>query len=101
MEGCPKHRALEVAENIRRDIENLRIEHDGNFYSVKASIGVSYGMVGEHTATSMLKAADAACYAAKNEGRNRVRDNQAGETYQTTDRFELTQNIGMHAHEGT
>jgi diguanylate cyclase (GGDEF)-like protein len=100
MEGCPKRRALEVAETIRRDIANLRIEHEGRFYSVKASIGVSYGMVGEHTASSMLKAADAACYAAKNEGRNRVRDNQADEGYQTTDRFELTQNIDMHAHQG-
>lgn len=97
MEGCPKHRALEVAENIRRDIESLRVEHDGRYYSVKASIGVSYGMVGEHTATSMLKAADAACYAAKEEGRNRIRDNKAGESYQTTDRFELTQDISAHA----
>ncbi len=101
MEGCPKHRALEVAENIRRDIENLRIEHEGRYYSVKASIGVSYGMVGEHAATSMLKAADAACYAAKEEGRNRVRDNQAGEAYQTSDRFELTHDMSMPAHQGT
>jgi len=100
MEGCPKHRALEVAEKIRHDIENLRIEHDGRYYSVKASIGVSYGMVGEHAATSMLKAADAACYAAKEEGRNRVRNKQAGESYQTTDRFELTQDIGVHAPPG-
>lgn len=100
LEGCPQSRALEIAEKIRREIEAMRIEYEGRYYAVKASIGVSYGLVGEHTATSMLKAADAACYAAKEEGRNRVRDNRASESYQTTDRFELTQDIGMSTHQG-
>ncbi len=100
LEGCPQPRALEIAEKIRREIEAMRIEYEGRYYAVKASIGVSYGLVGEHTATSMLKAADAACYAAKEEGRNRVRDNRASESYQTTDRFELTQDIGMSTHQG-
>lgn len=97
LEGCPQQRALEIAEQIRSQIENLRVEYEGRYYSVQASIGVSYGLVGEHTATSMLKAADAACYAAKEEGRNRVCDNQASDSYQTTDRFELTQSIALSA----
>lgn len=100
LEGCPQHRAIEIAEKIRREIEAMRVEYEGRYYSVRASIGVSYGLVGEHTATSMLKAADAACYAAKEEGRNRVCDNQASESYQTTDRFELTQDIGLSTHQG-
>jgi len=101
MEGCPQHRAIEIAEKIRHDIETLCVEHDGGRYSVQASIGISYGLVGEHTATSMLKAADAACYAAKENGRNQVCNNQASESYQTTDRFELTQNIALSTQHGT
>ncbi len=90
LEGCPHERAVEIAENIRRDIENLRVQHEGRYYSVRASIGVAYGRVGEHTATSMLKAADAACYAAKEQGRNRVCENRASDAYAISDRFELT-----------
>lgn len=99
LEGCPKDRALEIAEQIRNDICNLRVEHEGAYYSVKASIGVSYGLVGEHTATSMLKAADAACYAAKEDGRNRVCNNEGSDAFDTSDRFELTQDFNLTSRE--
>lgn len=95
LEDCPQQRATEIAETIRCEIEHLRIGYEGRYYSVQASIGVSYGKVGEHTATSMLKAADAACYAAKESGRNVVCKNKAGESYPTTDRFELTQTFKL------
>ncbi|MEE4185410.1 MAG: GGDEF domain-containing protein, partial [Gammaproteobacteria bacterium] len=89
--GCPHDRAMEIAERIRTQIENFQVAHDGRYYSVRASIGVAYGKTGEHTATSMLKAADAACYAAKEEGRNRVREKAVGGVFDSSDRFELTQ----------
>ena len=100
LEGCPKNRALQIAEKIRGEIGNMRVEHEGNYYSVKASIGVAYGLVGEHTATSMLKAADAACYAAKEEGRDRVCNNEGSEAFDTSNRFELTQDITLSTQRG-
>lgn len=91
LEGCPHQRAVEIAEKIRTDIETLQVSYEGREYSVRASIGVSYGIMGKHSASGMLKAADAACYAAKESGRNRVHENAANENVATTDRFQLTQ----------
>ena len=100
LEGCAKARALEIAERIRNQISAMRIEHEGRYHAVKASIGVAYGLVGEHNATSMLKAADAACYAAKEEGRDRVCNNEGSEEFDTSDRFELTQGIALSTYRG-
>lgn len=90
LEGCPAERALEIAEHVRRDIANLRLEFDGRIYQIGASIGLTYGRSGLHTASSVLKAADAACYAAKEGGRNRVRLLPADDMFKTTGRFSLT-----------
>jgi len=89
--GCPKERALEIAECIRSDIESLQFEFDGKRYNVAASLGVTHGRTGEHSFTSVIKAADAACYAAKEAGRNRVRLLPASDMFQTTGRFQLAQ----------
>ena len=91
LEGCPKERGLEIGEAIRKDIAELEVEFDSGKYRVEASIGVSYGRTSVHSATGMLKAADAACYTAKQDGRNQVRMNSANDMFQTTGRFELTQ----------
>jgi diguanylate cyclase (GGDEF)-like protein len=97
LDGCPHDRALQIAESLRQEIAALTIRSDGIDYSVKASIGVSYGQSGKHSATGMLKAADAACYSAKEKGRNRVCSNAASDLFQTTDRFQLTQSLVSHA----
>ena len=97
LDGCPHDRALQIAESLREEIAALTIRSDGIDYSVKASIGVSYGQAGKHSATGMLKAADAACYSAKEKGRNRVCSNAASDLFQTTDRFQLTQSLVSHA----
>ncbi len=89
LEGCPHKRAMDIAERIRQDISDLRVDLDGLTYSVKASLGVAYGQSGVHSASGMLKAADAACYSAKQDGRNQVCINKANDHFETTDRFEL------------
>jgi diguanylate cyclase (GGDEF)-like protein len=93
LDGCPHNRAREIAEDIRADIAALRVEYEGRQFSVKASIGISYGQSGTHSASGMLKAADAACYSAKEDGRDRICVNPASDLFQTTDRFELAQAI--------
>ncbi len=95
LDGCPQSRAQEIAEAIRENIGALKVAYEGRDYSVKASIGISYGQGGTHSATGMLKAADAACYSAKEDGRNRICINPASDLFQTTDRFELAQYAGQ------
>lgn len=89
LEGCPAERALEIAEHVRRNIANLRLEFEDQVFSIGASIGLTYGRSGVHSASSVLKAADAACYAAKEGGRNRVRMLPADDMFKTTGRFSL------------
>ena len=64
--------ARAVAEKIRRTIEEFAFEWEHQVFKVGASIGmVPFG--GEPTAVEeLLSAADACCYSAKEEGRNRV-----------------------------
>lgn len=91
LEDCPHKRAKEIGDYIRREIAELRVLHEGEYYGVEASIGIAYGRAGVHTPESMLKAADAACYAAKESGRNQVVLNSASDLFETTDRFEIAQ----------
>ena len=91
LEGCPRNRAQKIGEFIRNEIAELRVLHEGEYYAVQASIGIAFGQAGVNDAESMLKAADAACYAAKEGGRNQVVMNSASKLFETTDRFELAQ----------
>jgi diguanylate cyclase (GGDEF)-like protein len=66
--------ALIVAERIRAAVEAAAIKHspDAAFPIVTISIGVCELAIGGDTVAGMLGGADAALYAAKNSGRNRV-----------------------------
>ena len=66
--------ASAVAERIRRRLEGLGIPHDmaGEIQIVTASFGAASAPVGVVTAEELIAAADAALYAAKNNGRNQV-----------------------------
>lgn len=68
--GCPPQQALEVGEKIRRAVERCVVSWGGNDYTVGASIGLVVVDENYQTATDVLSAADAACYAAKKRGRN-------------------------------
>ncbi|MCH7696907.1 MAG: EAL domain-containing protein, partial [Proteobacteria bacterium] len=72
MEHCSLKQAKRVATKLRKAIEAFRFVWEERSFA----IGVSIGLV-PITATSMntieiLKQADAACYAAKDRGRNRI-----------------------------
>ncbi|NNF59879.1 MAG: PAS domain S-box protein [Gammaproteobacteria bacterium] len=69
---CPLQRAERIAEKIRSSVNDFRfIWHDRTF-GVSASIGVVQIDARSESISSVLSAADVACYAAKDAGRNRV-----------------------------
>jgi diguanylate cyclase (GGDEF)-like protein len=80
---CRMDAATETAERIRRQVESFRLLWGGRVYSVGASIGVAASDSVED-AQSLLRLADAACYAAKNAGRNSVHVVDAGQRISDT-----------------
>ena len=70
---CDRDGAAGVAENMRAAVEALRVPWAGASLAVGASIGVVELDSALTDVVAVMKAADAACYAAKHEGRNSVR----------------------------
>ena len=62
--------AVTIADRVRTAIETTNINHDGITFRVTASIGISG--IGTDGLDAALSRADAALYAAKRAGRNRV-----------------------------
>lgn len=77
--GAPLEAALVIAEQIRREVEDLTIPHqDGIDGRLTISIGVAAMQPGHgHEAENLRHSADTALYAAKAAGRNRVADGGA------------------------
>jgi Amt family ammonium transporter len=72
LQACPLHRAEQVAERIREAIADFRFAWEGKSFSIGVSIGIVPAELVGHDLNALLAAADAACYAAKEAGRNRV-----------------------------
>lgn len=69
---CPLERALILAEGIRRAVDEHRFDWQGTPLRVGASIGLVAVDRHWNDLAEVTAAADAACYAAKAAGRNRV-----------------------------
>jgi diguanylate cyclase (GGDEF)-like protein/PAS domain S-box-containing protein len=69
---CTVEQALRLAEGIRQVVQNYRFMWEQREFRIGASIGVVGINRESEAATSLLSAADIACYAAKDAGRNRV-----------------------------
>jgi Amt family ammonium transporter len=72
LNGCPMDDALHIADKLRGLIQDYRFVWENKTFVVGASIGL-VPIGGEiDSITKALSAADTACYAAKDSGRNRV-----------------------------
>ena len=72
LDHCTLEQAAQIADGVRQAIHSYRFVWDASTLSVGASVGVVE--IGRETQSvaSLMSAADIACYAAKDEGRNRV-----------------------------
>jgi diguanylate cyclase (GGDEF)-like protein len=72
LENCPMQDAIRIADELRQCIADFRFVNDDRSFTIGASIGVVHVADGTLNLTEVLSAADAACYMAKEKGRNRV-----------------------------
>jgi len=72
LDDCAVARALPIAERICQAVSRFRFIWDGRAFELGASIGVVGIDATAGTVDDVQRAADLACYAAKDTGRNRV-----------------------------
>ena len=72
MEHCPLERAEQLADQLRRIIEDFRFHWHTRRFNIGVSIGVVPIDAERRSMQQLLSQADSACYAAKERGRNRV-----------------------------
>jgi len=72
LETCQMEPALRVANNLVRIVNDFRFVWDSTTFEISVSIGVVPVTPDSVSPVELLSQADAACYAAKDKGRNRV-----------------------------
>lgn len=69
---CPPSSAIDIAERLRRSLELFSFTWGERRFTVTASVGVACIADRNTTLEDAMRRADAACYRAKEKGRNRV-----------------------------
>jgi diguanylate cyclase (GGDEF)-like protein/PAS domain S-box-containing protein len=69
---CPEEIGLQIAEALLHSVGAFRFAWQDKTFSIGVSIGLVAIDASANSATAVLNAADAACYAAKDKGRHRV-----------------------------
>ena len=72
LENCSIPDALEVADAFRAEVQRFRFKWGDRIFAVGMSVGMVAINRDSGTAASLLSAADAACYVAKDRGRNQI-----------------------------
>jgi diguanylate cyclase (GGDEF)-like protein/PAS domain S-box-containing protein len=79
VQHCSIEQAARIAETIRQAVRDYRFTWEQNAASIGACVGVVEITRASESVATLLSAADIACYAAKEAGRNRVHIYDAGE----------------------
>ncbi|MGE5026955.1 MAG: EAL domain-containing protein [Betaproteobacteria bacterium] len=72
LDNCHQEKAKEIANELLAAIQAFRFIWEDKTYSIAASIGLVMVNKGSGSAATLLSAADTACFAAKDKGRNRI-----------------------------
>ena len=80
LEDCPLDHARQAADEMRRTVRELRFCWRDQIFEVGVSIGLVPVNANTGDLGSVLSAADAACYVAKDSGRNRVHEYELDDT---------------------
>lgn len=72
MENCPLAQAERIAAELLQRVQGFRFAWQENVFTVGVSIGLTQIAQKGDSLTEVLRRADAACYAAKEAGRNRL-----------------------------
>ena len=72
LEHCSTESAVERAKSILDVISNFQFSWEGKHFHIGVSIGIATFNPGSDGSECVMGAADAACYVAKNKGRNRI-----------------------------
>jgi diguanylate cyclase (GGDEF)-like protein len=72
LENCSIADALEVADTFRAEVQRFRFKWGDRIFSIGMSVGMVAINRDSGTAASLMSAADAACYVAKDRGRNQI-----------------------------
>ncbi|UCD67626.1 MAG: EAL domain-containing protein [Betaproteobacteria bacterium] len=83
LENCPPDHAARIAEELRQTTRDLNFVWETRSFTVSVSVGLVNIDDGLYTLSDVLSAADAACYMAKDKGRNRVQVYRRGDTEMT------------------
>ena len=69
---CPEEQARRVADNLRLTVKEFRFNWEGKNFDIGVSVGMVVIDAECLSVGELLSAADMACYAAKDSGRNRI-----------------------------
>ncbi|GEM_PF-728732 len=97
LEDCPREKAVEIAEKLRRAVRDFRFAWKERVFEVGVSIGVVELDLASGSLSDVMADADLACYAAKDKGRNRVHVHSASDSEALARRHELEVASGVRA----
>jgi diguanylate cyclase (GGDEF)-like protein/PAS domain S-box-containing protein len=76
---CPLEAAQRIAHSLREAVQEFRFSWENKVFTIGVSIGLVAINRESENVVNILSLADAACYAAKNNGRNRIHIYQAND----------------------
>ena len=87
---CGDSDAIRIAEQLRASVASIRFAWTGQYFAVGVSVGMVAVTHDGSTLKEVMKSADAACYMAKEKGRNRVHVYRADDVELTVRHHEMT-----------